>query len=344
MAVKLLERAQSTTVEALHAELPVWRYRMYGLTVYSQVLLPFEHLGKVERDAPPPDLLFRRAQRGQQAPAPDGPEIYRHDCVEHGKDLQVHRGPGGAWIWYRAFGTCHVLPGARTAIVYPAETADEQMLALLLAGQVSVFMLHQLGRPTLHASAVVTGFGAVCFLGAMGQGKSTTAGCFLKRGHTLITDDVLPLESRGDAVYGLPSLPYMKVWPKTATGALDLDENLPTLLQDYEKRLLTTSGRFSFAVDPVPIRAFYILDRFDPVDDGDRNLTITPISAREGMATLLAQISVGAFLQPAEAGRLLPLYARLVAQAPVRKLRFPNGFEHHDAVYSAVLMDAARPV
>jgi hypothetical protein len=36
---------------------------------------------------------------------------------------------------------------------------------------------------------------------------------------------------------------------------------------------------------------------------------------------------------------LLPLYTRLVARVPMRVVSYPNGFEHHDAVYDRLLTD-----
>jgi hypothetical protein len=44
---------------------------------------------------------------------------------------------------------------------------------------------------------------------------------------------------------------------------------------------------------------------------------------------------------PHEEARLLPLYARLVEQAPVRVLSFPGSFEHQATVRERVLADVA---
>jgi hypothetical protein len=38
--------------------------------------------------------------------------------------------------------------------------------------------------------------------------------------------------------------------------------------------------------------------------------------------------------------KLLPLYSRLLVQAPVRRVRFPNGFEHQRRVHQQILVDA----
>jgi len=191
-----------------------WWYDVYGLRIRSDVRLPV-------RDTPPPaphraqtapDVEYVVHERGDLPPAAAGQLVASQPCGLHGFDMLVHRGAGGeAWIWHRAVATCHVLSGARRVDVYPEPEVDEDLLRLLLVGQVAVFVLNQLGTPTLHASATVTERGGVAFLGPKGQGKSTMVAAFIKRGATLLTDDVLPLRIDGTGVYGSPSLPIMKL-------------------------------------------------------------------------------------------------------------------------------------
>ena len=324
---------------------PPFRYSMYGLRVRSDVRLPLTPMPGA--DEAPVAWAFRRAEPGQPAPEPDGPLVAEERCEAacHGGNVvtRVYRGPGGAWFWIDSIGTYHVRPGAGRVDVYPQAGADERALGLALAGQVSVFLLHRLGRPTLHASAVVTGHGAMAFFGPKGQGKSTMAACFLRRGATLLTDDILPLRLLDNAVCGAPGLPLMKVWRATAERTLELSEELPNLTANLEKKLLAPCGRYRFAETPARLRALYVLDRYDPLATGHTDVAIRPMSGREGLTAVLAQISRGAFLHSAEAACLLPLYARLVAQAPVRVLSYPHGFEHQAAVHARILADLEAP-
>jgi hypothetical protein len=57
---------------------------------------------------------------------------------------------------------------------------------------------------------------------------------------------------------------------------------------------------------------------------------------------LLAQISHGAHLEPAEVARFLPVYSHLLAQAPVRVLSYPYGFAHQEAVCERIMSDLAE--
>jgi hypothetical protein len=312
-------------------------YAIYGMHVQSDIRLPVVPLPS--GDTRPPHLVFRLSEPGRSAPEPEGPVVARSYC-EHGDLIGVRSlGPGGNWIQIPGIGMFHIAPNARHVNVYPEAEVEEQILGLVLAGQISIFILYQMGYPCLHASAVLTERGAIAFLGPKGQGKSTMAASFLRRGASLLTDDALPLKQQEDGIYGIPSLPIMKLWRETARCALQLKEELPNLAADLEKKLLTLDGRFQYAPAPARLRAVYVLARYDPVTTDGAAITIQPLRPREAFAAILAQITGSRLLQPAEGPCFLTLYTRLLAQAPVRQLRFPSGFEHEEAVHAQIGAD-----
>jgi hypothetical protein len=227
----------------------------------------------------------------------------------------------------------------RRVDVYPEPGADARALGLALVGPVALFVLHQLGRPSLHASAIVTGQGAVAFVGPPGRGKSTMAASFLRRGATLLSDDGLPLRLYQDTVYGDPGVPFMKLWSQTAERTLGLHGDLPNLLAHYEKKLVALGGRYPHAGAGVPVRALYLLQRYEPGPAGRADVEIRHLSQRDGLAEMLAHTSNRSYLLPREQARLLTLYARLAAQAPVSLLTYPNGFEHQGAVCARIRED-----
>jgi hypothetical protein len=279
-------------------------------------------------------------------PIPDGRLVagLRCDGACHRGRLaaQVHRGPGGTWFWHDGVGTSHVHPDARRVDVYPMPGVDARMPALVLLGPVAALVLHQLGYPSLHASAAQIGGGVVVFLGPPGQGKSTMAALLLRRGATLISDDVLPLCALGDALYAVPSVPMMKLAPDAVAPALNLAEPLPTVSANHHKRLLRLGGQYPFAATPIRIDAIYLLERYDPLASGRTNVTVRPLTGREGLGALLAHTSNRALLEPSENAVLLPLYARLLAQARIGVLSYPHGFEHQDSVYRSILAELER--
>ena len=311
-------------------------YSLYGLRIASDVSLLIAPSSPAR--GRPADLTFRLVKLGAVPAVGLGAAVAALRC-EHGAVMvQKHVGPDGTWLVMPHQASFHIRAGGSLVDVYPDPGLDQRLLGLLLVGQVSIVALQALGYPCLHAGAVATERGGIAFLGSKGQGKSTMTAAFLRRGATLLTDDALPLRVVEDAICGAPGVPFMKVWRETAERALEIPEELPNLLADLEKKLLDIAGRFGFADAPVRLRAIYVLERVD----AGASCTISPLSGREALAALLTHTSYGTLLRPAEAARLLPLYARMAAQASVRVLRYPTGFEYQDAVHAQVMADAAR--
>jgi hypothetical protein len=268
-----------------------------------------------------------------------GPSVSEIRCSHGSVFAARYAAADGYWLRNPSTATFHIVPARRCVDVYRDEGADDQLIGLLLVGQVAVFLLHTFGVPTLHASAVATAAGAMAFVGPPGRGKSTLAAAFLERGAALLSDDCLPLRQQDDAVYGGPSLPILKVWDDTAAHALSIAHDLPALLPTMNKRLLALHGRYACVETPTRLSALYALERYELPIGAEPEVSITPMSVRDGLATLLGQTSQGGLLRQAEIARLLPLYTSLVAQAPVRVLRYPAGFDHQDLVHARVLAD-----
>jgi len=328
-------------------------YSLYGLNVRSDLRLPVPPIAAPDGEGP--DVIIRCVKRGAP-PAPNGvvtcwepADACGPACSDPGPECQTHRPStvvrrdgSEAWLWNRSIGTIHARPHDGIIDVYPRDVDDERPLGLMLACAVMLFVLQRLGRPSLHASAVILDdVGGVAFLGRAGHGKSTMAAGLLRRGATLITDDALPLRRLDDGVYGGPSLPVMKVWPETAARGLGVAEALPNLIANFDKRLFALDGRFTFAREPVRLRALYLLERYDPATTGRTECSIQRLSKSESLALLTGATITRAFMLPGDDVELLPLYARLAMQAPLRVLSYPSGFEHQDAVYARLRADLA---
>ncbi len=331
------------------SETPVsYAYAMFGHRVVSDFPLPVPPLAG-DATSPPAAWTIRRAAGRDALPATPQDRLVHEDrcdgpCHEGRAFARVHRGPGGDWLWHESAGTCHVSPDGRRVTVHECDGADPGALALQLLGPVAGRALLRLGYPALHASAVVIrpGGGAVVFLGPSGQGKTTMGAAFLKRGATLLTDDVLPLWTGGTpagTIMGGPGAPLLKLWDATAVHTLKITTTLPKLSAALEKKRLTPEGNFAQATAPVPLVAIYVLRRSDAA--AGEEIEITPLDPRAALAVLMGQTYRGELLAPHEAATLLPLYARLAAQTPVRLLRYPNGFQYQDAVCARVAADAA---
>src|SRR4029077_52896 len=88
--------------------------------------------------------------------------------------------------------------GKRIEVRWADSTTLENARSYLL-GPVLGFLLRLRGVTCLHASAVAVDDFAVAIAGPPGSGKCTTAAAFARRGHAVLSDDVVPLLERGDS-------------------------------------------------------------------------------------------------------------------------------------------------
>jgi hypothetical protein len=313
-------------------------YVMYGRRVRSEVPLPLAPLPTADEASC--DWLIRRATTAWSAPVA-GVRPIAEDRDPDGTPLdRFFRVGSDAWLWDAQAGTCHLEPRAQRVTVYPTPDADEDDLGLLLLGPISSFMLHQSGLPNLPASAVVTPYGACAFLGPSTLGKSTLAAGLLRAGARLLTDDILPLDPRPDALYAVPGAPMMKLWPATARHALGNSESLPRLTGDTQKRRLDLARHpYPFVDRPVRLRAIYLPHRYDPRREGRTDVAVEPFALRDAVLALLGQTFRGHYLLPHELADLLTVYTRLAREVRVARLRLPHGLEHLGAAVERIVWD-----
>jgi hypothetical protein len=331
-----LRGSSFTTGTLSSAEPAAPLYSLFGLQISSEILLPVPPVtGRANVRA---DCVVRRAAVGAIA-VPEGPVIatkYREDGTVQSVR---HQGKHGQWICNREIGTFHISADASQVMIFAEPEADDQLLSMMVLGQIAVFLLHHRGLPCLHASAVRTLYGTAAFLGVHGQGKSTMAACFLRRGAELLTDDVLPVRPGPEGVMAGPSVPIMKMWPQTVSEGLAFSEPLPNLLRGLDKKLLAVGNRYPVVHDATRLSAIYVLYRFDPEAAGTDSLHIRQLTHREALTALLSQTSWSGLYSPAEVARVMPVFLQVISQTPVRLLGYPNGFEHQDAVYTGILQD-----
>ncbi|MFC7322739.1 aldolase [Halobacillus campisalis] len=97
----------------------------------------------------------------------------------------------------------------------PLEDVKEDHIRLYLLGTCMGAILFQRNILPLHGSAVEIDGKAFAFVGHSGAGKSTTASAFLKRGHQLISDDVIPVTIENGVPVVTPAYPQQKLWQES---------------------------------------------------------------------------------------------------------------------------------
>jgi hypothetical protein len=144
-------------------------------------------------------------------------------------------------------------------IVEPAPASLDSDVRVFLLGSCLGALLHQRGMLVLHAGAVHTDRGAVLFTGSSGSGKSTLLGELLRRGHTMMVDDVcaVVLDPAG-APLVLPGYPRIRLW---ADAAEKLEHDIGGMvktrpeMEKYERQVTE-----QYWDQPAPLRRIYLLN------------------------------------------------------------------------------------
>ncbi len=140
--------------------------------------------------------------------------------------------------------------------VDPDRKGSPKVLRLVLLGAALSIILEQRGYLVLHGSAVASKKGAIAFLGASGEGKSTTVALFHARGYPLLTDNALALDpKKGFQV--IPAFPQIKLWPDAARFLKVSLREAPLVEPGSKKRSILK--RKSFFKKNAPLRKIYVL-------------------------------------------------------------------------------------
>ena len=199
------------------------------------------------------------------------------------------------------------------------ETSSLEDAATFLLGPVLGFLLRLRGITCLHASAVVLDGRAVVFVGDAGAGKSTTAAAFARRGHPVLSDDVVALVEREGAFHVLPAYGYLSLWADSVTMLYGPEKKLPSFSSNWDKRMLSfAEDGLRFEEKSMPLGAIFIL--------GER--TSEPaapfferLSPQESLVSLVANSYATGLLDTEMRAREFALFGRILAAVPVRRVR-----------------------
>lgn len=101
-------------------------------------------------------------------------------------------------------------------IVQPVPGYRAERMHLFLLGSCMGALLHQRGALPLHGSTVAAGKRSFTFVGASGNGKSTTAAACVQRGGALLADDVSVVHMTHAHAYTAHGIPRLKLWGDAA--------------------------------------------------------------------------------------------------------------------------------
>ncbi len=210
-------------------------YSAYGLTIDSTFpltglpLVPDAAPDVVVREGMVPTLLSKPLRQGVLYQAQPGEFLLQLDDI--------------ARFWVR---------GGETITFERSFQASDADVLVFLLGSAFGALLHQRGVLPLHGSAVVTPEGVVVFAAHSGNGKSTLAGAFAKRGYTILSDDVCAVSMETGGPLASPGVPWMRLWADMQHH-LDGDTERRRVREGQEKYIVPLGERF--AREAMPLRA-----------------------------------------------------------------------------------------
>lgn len=247
----------------------------------------------------------------------DPPSFHALHAVEDGFMLKVRCQGSGSFVFRGEELLIDWKPGGTGPAYY-------------LFGLGLALWLERRGFPCLHANAVASAGRAVGLIGESHAGKTTLTVALLRRGFSLLSDDLLALSERRERFWAMPGLSKMRMWPDTITGLMPVASvaSLQRVHAGFEKRWVPAQRISPRAVTNKarPLTALYLLEH--DLTGSRRDVVLEPVPPGEALVSLLTHSAIGdaATALGVEERRLEGL-ARLVEKVPVRRLRYPHGLE-----------------
>jgi hypothetical protein len=306
-------------------------HRVSGLRLQTDIPLPELPHAPAARA----DCRFRLLPPRRQAAAPRA-WLHRWRREDGAVLVSLGRMRRGYLVRFTGLADFLISPAADTIRCRARLGISATTVRHLLLDQVIPMVLAHRGHLTLHASAAITGDGALAFAGKAGWGKSTICASLAHAGGSPLADDCLVIGRRRGQFFAVPSYPGLRLWPDTVK-ALGRRVHTCELVADYsEKRRITSRRADLRRRSPVPLRAIYVLSP----PRRRRVISIARIEPRQAVGRLLAHTHR---LDLTDRNRLvaeLDALSRLAARVPVFELAFPRDLKRLAALRTAVLRHA----
>lgn len=217
--------------------------------------------------------------------------------------------------------------GGTRITVQPYDDAAPATVRLFLLGTALGFLLVQRGLLVLHGNAFRVGASCAVVLGHSGAGKSTLAAEMHRRGLDVLSDDVVPVDATGHA---LPGFARIKLWQDALDRLGVPSDGLARVRAEHAKFHLPIERA---AVDPLPVRWLYLLDRHDGP------LRLVPVRGAEVFNALHEHAYRHEILVGAHRRTHLVRSAALAASARLTRVDRPRGVDSVAASAAAILAD-----
>jgi hypothetical protein len=301
----------------------------------------------IESTVPLPDLLpadcrepeFRFSL--QSAPAGgsrDSEWFHRWLLPDRTTWLLLGRDDRGYLLRFPALADFSVSNDAKEIRCYADPALPLETIKHLLLDQVIPLILSSRGRLVLHASSIVSPYGAIAFIGQTGWGKSTLAASFGENGFPLITDDCLLVNEDGEQLTATPSYPGLRLWPQTVDALFPQLPALPEVAHYTDKRRLADSTVMPFCSATVPLKRIFFLSPPGGADQAPE-IAIERISPRDAFVGLVKFTYVLDITDRLMLGQMFDRLSRLALLPLSYRLSFPRDFSLLPDVQEAILQN-----
>lgn len=288
-----------------------YRYRLFGLSVQSEIPLPelVADSGNGAADV--------RISLGTIATNPDA-EAGLH--VEEDEALLVIP-PAGRFL----------TRAGREMRIEPADGVSPRNLRLYLLGSAFGAILHQRGLLPLHANAVVVEGRAIGFMGHPGAGKSTLAAWFHDRGFDVLADDVCVVTRGPDGrPLAHPGIPRLRLWREALEAGGRDASAYERSFDDMDKYTVPTN--LERTLPAVPLSHLYLLEKAE-----ENSPSIERLEGSAAVEAMIANTYRGAYVRlMGHTRQHLLACAELARTVPVFRARRRWGFDSFDAEGAAL--------
>lgn len=225
-----------------------YSYRAFGLKIHSDFKLPDLTPTRSQKY----DVTIRLGRLDEAFLD----TVLKSGITRKGYGITARASTEAVTFHWQGIGTALVRGGC-DVVIEPDTGIYEGDFAPYINGSILAVLLHQRGLMVLHASSVVIDGQAVAFLGDKGAGKSTFAAFLQRRGHALLTDDLVAVKFVDDGAFAIPGFPRIGLWTDSVKSIGVDPQTLPMINSFVNK--LSYGCPDGFVSEPVRLRRLYIL-------------------------------------------------------------------------------------
>lgn len=215
----------------------------------------------------------------------------------------------------------------------PVANSDEDSIRVFLLGSCLGALLMQRGLFLLHGNAIQINQHAISFVGLSGSGKSTLSAIFLKRGYSILADDVCAINAQNEV---LPSFPQIKLWADAAHQLLIETGTFRKIRPNIEKYAVPIHANFYHK--PLLLKGVYILKAHNKEE-----INIEPLNGVEKFQLLQSQAYRRAYVSGLSLERRHKLTCgQLASRINLARLTRPNSGYCFDVLADHLESDFAR--